>query len=135
MKLVRVISRRRGSSSTVAGETSKNALLERSAGYSCEEEGAEPQATLCVARFDGTRADASNYSPIFAAAAPSSAFKHQRISGQWVVADRARCLNIWNDPDGWVTPRKTCGESVTKRSTAGGLQMPGDYGVYPPAGY
>ncbi|KAF7403127.1 hypothetical protein HZH66_005394 [Vespula vulgaris] len=51
------------------------------------------------------------------------------------VADRARCLNIWNDPDGWVTPRKTCGESVTKRSTAGGLQMPGDYGVYPPAGY
>lgn len=51
------------------------------------------------------------------------------------VADQARCLNIWNDPDGWVTPRKTCGESVTKRSTAGGLQMPGDYGVYPPAGY
>ncbi|KAL2720942.1 hypothetical protein V1478_009988, partial [Vespula squamosa] len=193
-------SRRRSSSSTVAGETSKNALFERyAAGYSCEEEGAEPQATLRVARFDGTRADASNYSPIFAAAAQSSAFKHRewlvdqsltirtivprlpqicstltfgfqrevedenqrewkeddiefvpnrirvvsvyrrkrnygefarKAEDLWTmgVADRARCLNIWNDPDGWVTPRKTCGESVTKRSTAGGLQMPGDYG-------
>lgn len=36
----------------------------------------------------------------------------------------------------WVSLRKMHDdESVTKRSTAGGLQMPGDYGVYPPAGY
>ena len=35
-----------------------------------------------------------------------------------------------------MSPRKMHDdESVTKRSTAGGLQMPGDYGVYPPAGY
>lgn len=47
------------------------------------------------------------------------------------------CPNIWNR-NGMrrhISEENGRDESVTKRSTAGGLQMPGDYGVYPPAGY
>lgn len=57
------------------------------------------------------------------------------------------CLNIWNFP--MAVPSEEREErqtrddiqrvkravAVTKRATAGGPQMPGDYGVYPPTGY
>ena len=49
----------------------------------------------------------------------------------------ARLVQIFGiESDSDVTEENArADEPVTKRSTAGGLQMPGDYGVYPPAGY
>lgn len=54
-----------------------------------------------------------------------------------IAAGGRGCPNIWNrnGTRRHVSEENGQDEAVTKRSTAGGLQMPGDYGVYPPAGY